>query len=186
LHLALRHPNRAAVWLGRPCQYVVPADWRGCETAYWTDKRFSEDVIAASNSAIDQLKSRAGARQLIVVGYSGGGAVAALIAARRNDVIRLVTVAGNLDHREWTRWHAVAPLQGSLNPIDFTAELTVIPQTHWVGGRDTVVGRRLADAFAARFPLGHKPAVRELQDADHFVGWIEHWPELLEYDAAPP
>jgi hypothetical protein len=44
--------------------------------------------------------------------------VASLVAARRHDVVRLVTVAGNLDHLAWTTLHGVSPLTGSLNPAD--------------------------------------------------------------------
>jgi hypothetical protein len=66
-------------------------------------------VISASNQAVDALKQRYGAQEIVLVGYSGGGAVAALVAARRTDVVRLVTVAGNLDHLAWTHLHSVPP-----------------------------------------------------------------------------
>jgi hypothetical protein len=98
LELALRHPNSAVAYLARPCQYVEKADWRDCGKKYWTSHRFAPEVIAASNAAIDALKNRAGASKLVLIGYSGGGAVAALVAARRHDVVQLITVAGNLDH----------------------------------------------------------------------------------------
>jgi hypothetical protein len=179
LRLALRHADNAVAWLGRPCQFVLPADWRACTASDWTERRFSEEAVAASDNAISALKRRRGAQRLILVGYSGGGAIAALVAARRSDVQRLVTVAGNLDHREWTRWHRVAPLTGSLNPADVAAALTTLPQAHWVGGRDVIVGRRLADSFAAHFPEQFRPAIYELPDADHANGWLDHWPALL-------
>jgi alpha/beta hydrolase family protein len=179
LRLALRHNDNAAAWLGRPCQFVLAADWGACTVGDWTDRRFSEEVVAASDSAISVLKQRRGAQRLVLIGYSGGGAIAALVAARRSDVQRLVTIAGNLDHREWTRWHRIAPLNGSLNPPDFAAALTTIPQAHWVGGRDTIVDRRLAESFAAHFPAQFRPAIFQLPDADHSNGWIEHWPALL-------
>ena len=105
LQLALRHPQapgNAAGYLARPCQYVEPEDARNCRQAYWTDRRFATEVIEASDQAIGVLKQRVGASRLVLVGYSGGGAVAALVAARRDDVVQLITVAGNLDHRAWT------------------------------------------------------------------------------------
>jgi hypothetical protein len=187
LQLALRHPDDAVAWLGRPCQFVAAADWRACNVSLWTEQRFSEAVVAASDNAISQLKARRHAQQLVLVGYSGGAAIAALVAARRSDVQRLITVAGNLDHREWTHWHNVAPLRGSLNPADVADALINIPQTHWVGGRDNVVGRRLADSFAAHFPaqlsthlcLQPQPQIYEIAAADHSSGWVEIWPDLL-------
>jgi pimeloyl-ACP methyl ester carboxylesterase len=179
LRLALRHPDSAAAWLGRPCQFVRSVDRSHCEVAYWTGRRFSEEVVAASAAAVSELMRRRHARHVVLVGYSGGGAIAALVAARRDDVQRLVTVAGNLDHREWTRLHRVDPLQGSLDAADFAPQLAALPQVHWVGGRDTVVERAVAEAFAARFPEGHRPSIREIADADHAHGWVERWPGLL-------
>lgn len=179
LRLALRHPDAAAAWLGRPCQFIAATAWRRCDVTYWTDRRFAEEVVAASDTAISALKRRRGARRVVLVGYSGGGAIAALVAARRDDVQALVTVAGNLDPREWARWQRLAPLLGSLDPVDYVERLKVLPQTHWVGGRDVVVGRRLADNYVAAFPPAARPVVREVPDADHAHGWVERWPELL-------
>ena len=86
LQLALRDPSGAAVYLARPCQFVAAPDKRECARAYWTEQRFSPAVIAASLEAISQLKQRYGAQRLVLVGYSGGGAVASLVAAQRGDV----------------------------------------------------------------------------------------------------
>jgi dienelactone hydrolase len=176
LKLAVRDPGRSVAWLARPCQYTVKDQPQVCSIKWWTSHRFAEEVIAASTAAIDQLKRRVNAHHIALVGYSGGGAVAALIAARRADVIHLTTVAGNLDHGLWTRWHALTPLSGSLNAADVASSLTGIAQTHWVGGRDTVVGRRLADAFAARTPGASRLRINVLTEADHSCCWDQHWP----------
>ena len=179
LRLAVQHPGNSAAWLARPCQYVTGDERRNCSTRWWTSHRFAEDVIAASNSAIDELKRHANARRVALVGYSGGAAVAVLVAARRSDVAHLTTIAGNLDHRLWTRWHALTPLSGSLNPADVAASLTHVAQTHWVGGRDEVVGRRLADAFVGGMPIESRPRISVLAEADHYCCWVEHWPQLM-------
>ena len=55
-----------------------------------------EDVIASLDSAIDQAQKLCGATKLCLVGFSSGGGCAALIAARRGDVVFLGSVAGNL------------------------------------------------------------------------------------------
>ncbi len=178
LQLALRQAQGAVAYLARPCQYVGNEERRGCSRRYWTDRRFAPEVIKAANQAIDLLKERFGAQQLVLVGYSGGGAVAALAAARRHDVALLVTVAGNLDHQQWTKQHQASPLTGSLNPADAWHDLQGVPQLHFVGGRDTVVGRGVAEAFAARFPPDRRPEIRLLPDADHVAGWVEQWPAL--------
>jgi hypothetical protein len=175
LELALRHPQGTAAYLARPCQYVDAADAKNCRQTFWTGGRFSPPVIEASSQAIDALKQRAGATRLVLVGYSGGGAVAALVAARRNDVVRLVTVAGNLDHRAWTEMHGIPALADSLNPADEWRALRTLPQRHFVGGRDAIVSRRVTDAYLARFPPDQQPEVVTLPDFDHVCCWVERW-----------
>jgi len=182
LELALKHvpanATEAVAYLARPCQYVSNADARNCDEPYWTTRRFAGEVIDASNTAIDALKNRYRARTLVLVGYSGGGAVAALVAARRSDVVRLVTVAATLDHRAWTTLHKVTPLDGSLNPAEAWSKLQDIPQLHFVGAKDTIVPVTVAEAYSARFPLSKRPKVQVVTDFDHICCWPERWPSL--------
>lgn len=180
LRLALRDPAGAAVYLARPCQYVSGAERRGCEAKYWTGHRFSPEVIEATDFAVDSLKARFGAQRLVLVGYSGGGAVAALVATGRRDVVRLVTVAGNLDHVAWTSTQRLSPLSGSRNPADAWQGLAGIPQTHYVGGKDRSVGESVARAYAARFPADKRPAVIVVPEFDHHCCWADHWPALFD------
>ncbi|MEW6329984.1 MAG: alpha/beta hydrolase [Pseudomonadota bacterium] len=178
LELALRHPRGAAAYLARPCQYVEAADAKNCRETYWTAGRFAAPVIEASSQAIDALKQRAGASRLVLVGYSGGGTVAALVAARRGDVDRLVTVAGNLDHRAWTEMQGLPALAESLNPADEWRALQALPQRHFVGGRDNTVGRRVTESYLARFPPDRRPEVVTLPDFDHVCCWVERWDSI--------
>jgi dienelactone hydrolase len=178
LQLALRHPQGVAAYLARPCQYVEASDATNCRKIYWTSGRFSPEVIEASDQAVSALKQRVGADKLVLVGYSGGGAVAALVAARRNDVVRLVTVAGNLDHRAWTRMHHVLPLDDSLNPADEWQSLIDVPQRHFVGERDEVVSRDVADSYASHFPSHRQPEIITIPDFDHICCWVEKWSSL--------
>lgn len=175
LRLALAQPEGSVVYLARPCQYQ-PSESTGCSSIYWTESRFAPEVIAATNAAIDVLKSRMGARKIALVGYSGGGAVAALVAARRSDVDRLITVAGNLNHRAWTNYHRVHPLKGSLNPADEAEALSRIRQWHWVGGRDKTITPILVEDFANLFAGRNKPIVQIEPEFDHHCCWVEKWP----------
>lgn len=184
LQLALQHTQGRAVYLARPCQFVEGSDKRGCEVAYWTDRRFSEPVIDASNQAIDALMMRFGAKQLVLVGYSGGAAVAALAASKRNDVVRLVTVAGNLDHRAWTDLHGVPPLIGSLNPADAWVKLQGIPQLHFVGARDSNITTETVLSYVERFPPTHRPSMQVIAEFDHACCWVKQWP-ILSAQAFP-
>jgi dienelactone hydrolase len=177
LRLALAQPEGAAAYLGRPCQYGDAAASR-CPSRYWTSHRFAPEVIAATDRAIDVLKQRFGASRLTLVGYSGGGAVAALVAARRTDVERLVTVAGNLDPQAWTTYQRVQPLVGSLNPADAVEALRALPQWHFVGAKDDNITPALVRGFAERFPAGQRPVVRVEPGFDHHCCWAEQWPRL--------
>jgi len=186
LRLALAHAGRAAVYLARPCQFA-PAAGPACPRRYWTSHRFAPEVIAATGRAVDALRRRAGATRLVLVGYSGGGAVAALVAARRDDVELLVTLAGNLDHRAWSAHHRVTPLAGSLSPADEIEALRRVRQVHLVGSDDTRVPASLVLDFVARFPPAERPRVEVEPATDHARGWLELWParsrRLLEADS---
>lgn len=167
-----------ALRLARPCQYVAETDWRSCARKYWTNHRFSPEVIEASNQALEQLKRKFGAQRLILVGYSGGAAVAALLAARRDDVERLITVAGNLDHRTWTALEQLSPLSGSLNPADEWRRLMPVEQWHFVGAQDQSAPLAVADAYRKRFPPNALPRLRILEGFDHRCCWVGAWPAL--------
>lgn len=177
LALAVRHPDHAAAYLARPCQYVRDRD-AACKQIYWTEKRFAPEVIEASDLAVEALKQRFGAQHLTLVGYSGGGAIAALVSARRHDVIRLVTVAGNLDHLAWTSAKRISPLTGSLNPADFWQPLAGIRQIHLVGEKDQVMEVEFAQSYRARFPAGQQPEIMVIPDFDHHCCWARDWADL--------
>ena len=179
LELALRHPNNAVAYLARPCQNVDRADWEHCREEFWTRRRFSPEIVEASAQAIDTLKARSGADEIILVGYSGGGAIAALVAANRRDVVHVISVAGNMDTVAWTALHRVEPLTGSLNPADFWEKLQAIPQLHFVGGKDRVIPQAITEAYMSRFPSGAKPESRFIAGYDHVCCWVETWPELI-------
>lgn len=175
LKLALKDTGKVA-YLARPCQYLQN---ELCLKKYWTSDRFSPDVISSMNQAVSYLKNKEGAKKLVLVGYSGGGAIAALIAARRNDVVKLITVAGNLHHGLWTQLKGVSPLTGSLDAVDYWRELTDIPQLHLVGEKDAVVPLAVALSYQAVFPDQHKPVIQLVPTYEHQCCWVDTWPKLI-------
>lgn len=179
LELAARDPGPAALlYLARPCQYGG-ASRPPCDVSVWTDARFSEAVVASVDDAISQELRQRSATHLLLFGYSGGGVVAALVAARRHDVARLVTVGSPLDHTVWTRDAHVSPLRRSLRPVDFARALRAIPQVHFVGERDRRVPRRAVDAYVAALGAPQGVRVESVPDFDHHCCWPKAWPELL-------
>lgn len=106
-----------AVYIGRPCYFELgPADL--CSNKRWTQERYSQDTVNSLNSAITHLLHSSDFQSVQLIGFSGGGALAVLIANRRNDINSVITIAGNLNTHAWTLHHGYLPLTGSLNPAD--------------------------------------------------------------------
>lgn len=186
LHMALKQPSGAAAYIARPCQFGDMKTQPECTKRWWTSHRFAPEVVASTDAVVSKLKQRFHAKKLQLVGYSGGGAVAALVAARRDDVGRIITVAGNMDVVSWAKGHGVSPLEGSLNPADFSAKLAGIQQIHLVGADDKNVPMTVAQSYAARFPAGQKPVIRSLAGFNHHCCWAEQWGSLFTTLASPP
>jgi|TARA_R100000935_G_scaffold21296_1_gene39706 dienelactone hydrolase len=173
LKLALAYESDDAVaYLGRPCQFTSH-DQKRCTQKYWTSHRFSKEVIIATGEAITALKIMIGASELQLVGYSGGGAIAALVASRRDDVTRLVTFAGNLNTTAWTELHHISPLSGSLNPADAVSGLQGIQQIHFVGEHDRVTPAEIVESFNRLLPLTADSQIIIIPEADHRCCWLQ-------------
>ncbi len=188
LELAAGDPAPNVVYLARPCQYT-PAEMNpACEDeAYWTDKRFYEEVVGSLDQAVDKFVKEAQSPAVHLIGYSGGGAVAVLLAARRQDVKSLRTVAGNLDPNALNEYHEVSPLgEHSLDPMEVAGKLSAMPQYHFVGTDDSVVPISMAENFKKKSGPGACVHVERVRGADHVNGWAEAWPGLLELPWACP
>jgi len=178
--LAAQDPAPNVVYLARPCQYTPMEMDPACEEAYWTYRRFSEEVVGSMNQAVDKFVKDAQSPGIHLIGYSGGGAVAALVAARRPDVKSLRTVAGNLDPDGLNEYHEVSPLdEDSLDPMEVAEKLSAIPQYHFTGSEDPIVPAFIAEHFAEKSGGGGCIHVERVNGADHVNGWVEAWPRLL-------
>ena len=171
--------NKPIAYLARPCQFVFKEEFRKCRQDYWTNLRFSPEVIQAMNQAVTYLKQYYHAQQIALIGYSGGGTIATLVAASRQDVIQLITVAAILDIDFWVKQEKLTPLSGSLNPADTWEKLSNVPQTHWIGGKDTVVSKEVAFSYTLRFPAAKKPKIKEVAGFNHTCCWARDWMTLL-------
>lgn len=186
LRLALAHGDSANVlYLARPCQYTRRQDMRSCSPEYWTSHRFAPEVIDATDLALDEAKAIYGARSLVLIGYSGGGSVAVLTAARRRDVEAIVTVAALLDHEVWSDTEGLARLHGSLNPIDVADQLGDISQLHFVGADDEVVPQATIRSYMDRFRGSDHARMVSVEGFDHSCCWVENWESLLHQANIP-
>lgn len=169
--LAIDDPTPNA-YLARPCQFVTSP---GCKTALWTDQRFSQDVVTRLSQALDLLKQRYGNLSFELIGYSGGAALALLLAAQRDDVTQVQTLAGNLSPRLWAHTQHLTPLAGSLDPLDYPRRLAGIPQRHFSGTLDEVVPTALAQAYRERLRSGVCNRVVVVEGVSHEAGWGRVW-----------
>jgi dienelactone hydrolase len=163
-----------ATLLGRPCYHGHARD-ADCEATLWTDARYSEPVVKSMAVVLRQLIRSRPSAPAVLVGYSGGGALALLVADRVPEVRAVVTLAANLDLQAWTHYHGYQPLAGSLDPLASRA-LRPGCEIHIAAARDTVVPPSLVEAGAARRPGA---LFRIEPGADHACCWRSRWMSLL-------
>lgn len=180
LELAVRTPPEQgpAIYLGRPCQYTIEVEPERCDFYYWTIGRYAERAVAALDFAVDHFVSVYGASRVQFVGYSGGGVMAAHLTARRTDVVRLVTVAANLDTEAWIRRFDFTPLADGSNPIHWATRLAETPQVHLVGVDDRQVPLEIVASYGRKVGGKAQDAIVPFDGHDHVCCWAEIWPEV--------
>jgi hypothetical protein len=166
--ISFNDPAPNVIYLARPCQYVKDEK---CSPEYWTAKRFAPEVVEAEYTAI---KNMCRNQEIILIGFSGGAQVAGLLAVKYPDlkIRKVITIAGNLDHKAWTDFHHVSELSGSLNLADYKAEFYQIPQTHYVGGDDEIIPPELVKNFA------RSSDIIEISGATHTSGWDKIYQQI--------
>lgn len=162
-----------SLFLGRPCYHGLNKT-KACTPDVWTDRRYSEAVVASMSAALDRLSAEYQA--LVLLGYSGGGTLAMLMAERLPKTETVITVAANLDTARWAELHKQQPLSGSLNPAARPPLPPRIRQMHFAGGDDdnvppTLVHDAIAQQQGATFKV--------FPNQDHSCCWRDVWPEIL-------
>lgn len=173
LALMQRDP-RSAVLLGRPCYHGLQD---GCDARLWTIERYSQPVVDSMAAAIRRILADGRYRDVVLIGYSGGGVLGLLLADRLTEVDAVVTLAANLDTDAWTRRHGYTPLAGSLNPAAMTLTRDDLFHLHYSGAADDNVPPAIHRAMADKLPAG---SLRTLAGFDHHCCWVDRWPDLLD------
>src|SRR5579872_275298 len=173
LRLASRTPG-AVLYLGRPCYLGHAAD-AGCESQLWTFGRYSDRVVSAMAEALSQYVTAHEFHAVTLVGHSGGGTLAVLIAARVTSVDRVITIAGNLDVAAWTRFHGYLPLDSSLDPSDLPPLAPRIRELHLVGARDTEIPPRTSSRYLLR---SDQATIVAFAAYSHTCCWERDWDRI--------
>jgi pimeloyl-ACP methyl ester carboxylesterase len=174
LRLMVQDPQ-PAILVGRPCYHGL-SDSHECNQAIWTSARYSRTVVESMALAIQEYVARDSFNSITLIGYSGGGTLAALIAGELDQVNTLITVAANLDTDAWTRYHRYEPLFESLNPAEEPPLSESITQVHYFGALDKNVPMSTTDRF---FLVNSSAERREIADFDHVCCWTEIWQTIL-------
>lgn len=167
--------KQAAVYLGRPCYHGLFEE-KQCHKERWTSDRYSQEVITSMHHVISQLNTDKNETDIVLFGYSGGAVIASLLANELPNVIGLVTIAGNLDTRLWTKSRGFLPLTGSLNPVDIRVMRSDILQIHLIGNKDRIVPNAVTKSFLSV----HGGLLWQYQNFDHRCCWEKEWPIILE------
>jgi hypothetical protein len=190
LRLAAADDGDNVLYLARPCQFVFP-DKRPqpCESRYWTTHRYAPEIIDHYEDVLNMIAKRHNIQQFNLIGYSGGGVIASLLAAKRFDIKTLRTVASNLDVDAFTRYHDVSPLTGSLDSAAIAPKLTNFPQCHYLGAKDEVIPKSVVQSFLKKQRASLNYVTDRLvifTELDHSSDeWAQKWPKILAYGLSP-
>ena len=163
-----------ALYLGRPC-YNGHAQDLGCDPRIWTSARYSREVVDAMANALESFCKAYGYQHIVLIGHSGGGSLAMLLAQRLPQTQLVITLAGNYDIDAWADYHHYLRLTESLNPAQQPP--TGIPEWHFLGEQDTVIPPKL---FVSALKQRANGQVEVLPNIKHQQGWEVIWPHILK------
>lgn len=166
-----------SLYLGRPCYHGLNES-PTCTPDLWTGRRYSEAVVESMTTALTKLS--APYKSVALMGYSGGGTLAMLIAQRLPKTTAVVTIAANLDTARWAALHHEL-LPGSLNPASRPPLSAHIRQIHLAGGKDEHV-----PPMVIRDAVMLQPGAdfKVFEQFDHSCCWQAVWPAVLESSVA--
>lgn len=178
----LKADTAPALLLGRPCYHGLN-ETAPCQYRYWTSHRYSRIVVNSMVTALQRWLKKKPFAKITLIGFSGGGTLAVLIASEMTPVHRLITIAANLDISRWARRHGFRALDHSINPSDLPPLPASIEQIHYIGLADTNISAESVNKFSIR---QDNAAFIPIAGFDHHCCWPEIWPRLLAENGSRP
>ncbi len=172
----MRFDNASSLYLGRPC-YHGQHNAKACTPLYWTHWRYSSTVVNSMVSALLHLLASTPNCKITLIGYSGGGTLAMLMASKLPAIHRVITISGNLNVAAWTRYHHYSQLDGSLDPATEAVLPAKIIQIHLLGDNDSNIPAEIVLPSLMRQP---EPFILQFPNIDHDCCWTNIWPEILK------
>jgi len=124
------------LYLGRPCYFQSKAD-QPCDAMLWSYGRYSEQVVQSMVEALGGwLQKRPHISSLTLVGHSGGGVLALLLAERVPHTKEVIALSTPVDVDAWTSLHAYTPLFTSLNPVNQPGWRAGVQRSFYFGEAD--------------------------------------------------
>jgi hypothetical protein len=190
LHLASRDNADNLGYISRPCMYKEVPDKDKCDSKFYSTRRYSPEVIAAYNAALDNMKNLYDISEFNLIGYDGAANIVAALAAERKDVASIRTVAGNLNTDVVYAKTGQVLDADNVTAFKLAPQLSTVPQHHYIGIGDEVTPPSVYHSFRQEMGPSNCVHYTVVQDADHERGWVEKWPELLkattECEVPPP
>ena len=172
----MKQDKAQSILLGRPCYYGL-SHTLACDSKYWTSHRYSKEVVDSMSQVLNSWLLQHKYNEVVLIGYSGGGALAILMADKIKNLSTVVTLAANLDVTKWSEFHGYLALKQSLNPADAEKLSGSIKQIHFAGQVDEVVPSFIIQEFSAK---QENAEYFELSGKDHTCCWDESWEGMLE------
>lgn len=188
LHL-MNQDNEHSLYLGRPCYHlddrkISETNHQQCQGNHlWTSHRYSETIVSAMEKAISEYQKTHNSPNVTLIGFSGGGTIATLLANRLKNIDVLVTINANLNIDAWTQHHGYSPLFGSINPYTQAVLPTKIHKHHLIGMQDRNV---LSEHWLDRFQSQSNTTIHRFDEFGHRCCWKNIWPNVLKKITAKP
>ena len=168
--LAKIDQNDNVIYLARPCQYIQASNCNNKDI--WTVSQYSEAVLSSYKAIIDSLSQF---KEIHIVGYSGGAGIAMYLGSSNNEKINSIrTVAGNINHNEFTRLRNFTAPKKSVDFFLVEKNIRNISQVHYFGKKDRVIPKDLHENYYIRNKDSPCIKIKEV-NASHNEGWTEFW-----------